>query len=86
MWALHGTAKRGIGERVHIEMFLCRSILLCRERQRRDLESAKKDPEFPYYFDTEAADHVVWFFSQLTHLMESGQENPLHYQIGKNGT
>lgn len=39
-----------------------------RERQVRDLQRyLDRDPSFPYYFDTEAADHAVWFFSQLRH-------------------
>lgn len=47
----------------------CKWIQLLRERQRRDLErSLKNDPDFPYYFDPEAVDHVVWFFeTQLKH-------------------
>jgi phage terminase large subunit-like protein len=47
----------------------CRWIQLLRERQRNDLRrSLKNDPDFPYYFDTDAAEHVCWFFeTQLKH-------------------
>lgn len=39
---------------------------LVRKRQQEDLARAKKhDPEFPYYFDDEAADWAVEFFSYL---------------------
>jgi phage terminase large subunit-like protein len=41
-------------------------VRLCRERQIRDLTRAKAgDPSFPYYYDDAAADHAVWFMSEL---------------------
>lgn len=43
-------------------------VLLARERQRRNLRQwLDGDPDFPYYWDEKAADHIVWFFRQLRH-------------------
>jgi phage terminase large subunit-like protein len=45
---------------------ICKWARLARERQVRDLKrAAENDPTFPYYYDDEAADRVVKFFSKL---------------------
>lgn len=47
----------------------CKWIKLLRERQRNDLErSLSEDPDFPFYFDSQSVDDVLWFFhTQLRH-------------------
>lgn len=42
-------------------------VLMVRDRQRKDLRRSLDDPSFPFFFDIDAADHAVWFFSQLRH-------------------
>ena len=45
---------------------VCKWVILARERHKRDLKRIG-DPDFPYYYDEEAADHAIWFFQQLKH-------------------
>ena len=43
---------------------ICKWVKLARERQVRDLTRWQNDdPDFPYYWDEEAADHIVWFLN-----------------------
>lgn len=37
------------------------------ERLLRDVDRAAMDPEYPYYWDEEKADQIVWWFSLLRH-------------------
>lgn len=44
-----------------------RYVLLARARHRRDLERSLTDPDFPYYYDDEAAQKAVDFIELLRH-------------------
>lgn len=44
-------------------------VIKCRERQKSDLDrSLNNDPDFPFYFDWDASQRVVDFFSKLRHI------------------
>lgn len=45
---------------------VCKWVQLLRERHCADLER-QDDPDFPYYYSHEAADHAVAFFDNLSH-------------------
>ncbi len=60
-----GTAE-GWGKGVFRDIPWSKHVLNARARQKKDLErSLSGDPEFPYYYDDEAADHAVKFLSTL---------------------
>lgn len=45
-------------------------VKLARERHINDLKRERDDPDFPYYYDPDAADHVVWFFENRLKLIK----------------
>lgn len=60
-----GTAE-GWGRGIYRDIPWSKYVLMARARHKKDLErSLSGDPDFPYYYDNDAADHAVWFLSTL---------------------
>lgn len=56
------------GQSKYRDIPISKYVKLARERHLEDLWRAhRKDPDFPYYYDSEDADHAVWFFQNNLH-------------------